>query len=115
MKHPFLIGSLGYPLLEILWRGRTHPSMALAGGLGCTAIDKFASLPGPLTYRAALSALAITGIEAACGLVWNRKYQVWDYRRMPLNWRGQICLPYTLLWGLISAGLLCIDKTDNNH
>ena len=29
----FWIGAAGYPLIELWWRGRTHPSMALAGGL----------------------------------------------------------------------------------
>ena len=29
----FLIGSFGYGLIEILWRGRTHFSMLLAGGI----------------------------------------------------------------------------------
>ena len=29
----FLIGAVGYPLLELAWRGHTHPSMALAGGM----------------------------------------------------------------------------------
>ena len=37
---PFLIGAVGYPALEVLWRGRTHPSMALAGGLGAAMIHR---------------------------------------------------------------------------
>ena len=28
----FLAGGVGYCALETLWRGRTHPSMALCGG-----------------------------------------------------------------------------------
>jgi len=35
-----------------------------------------------------------------------RQHQIWDYRRMPLQWRGQVCLPYTALWCLLSAAVL---------
>ena len=48
----------------------------------------------------------LTAIEAACGLCWNRRHQVWDYRRMPLNWRGQVCLPYAALWCLLSGAYM---------
>ena len=115
MRHPFLMGAVGYPLLEIACRGRTHPSMALAGGLSCLAIHRIGRLTAPLPVRAALSGLGVTGIEAACGLIWNRRYQVWDYRGLPLNWHGQICLPYTLLWSLLAGGILCIDNPRANH
>ena len=30
----FGMGAFGYGLIEIMWRGYTHPSMALAGGIG---------------------------------------------------------------------------------
>lgn len=111
MKHPFFAGAFGYPLLEILWRGHTHPSMALAGGLSCAAIIRLGQLRFSLPIRAILGGTAVTGIEALCGLLWNRNHQIWDYRRMPLNWRGQICLPYSLLWCLLSGTVLCIDNS----
>lgn len=107
----FALGAAGYPLLEILWRGRTDASMALAGGLGAVAIRSLARLRLPLPVRALLGGAAVTAVEAGCGLIWNRTYRVWDYRRMPLNWRGQICLPYTALWCALSFGvMLALDK-----
>ena len=39
-KGIFLIGGLGYGLLEILWRGRTHWSMLLTGGVCFIALYK---------------------------------------------------------------------------
>lgn len=111
MKHPFLLGALGYPMLEMRFRGRTHPSMALAGGLSCMAIRRIGRSRAPFPCRAVMCGLTITGIEAGCGLIWNRRYQVWDYRRMPLQWRGQICLPYTLLWCMLSGALMRIDNS----
>ncbi|MGN0779509.1 MAG: hypothetical protein ACI4MJ_10200 [Aristaeellaceae bacterium] len=110
MRHPFLLGAAGYPLLEIISRGRTHYSMALAGGLSCLLIHGVNRLKEPLPVRAVIGGLCVTGVEALCGLIWNRQYQVWDYRGLPLNWRGQICLPYTMLWSLLAWGLMCLDN-----
>ena len=103
---PFLIGAVGYPALEVLWRGRTHPSMALAGGLGAAMIHRVHRTALPPLGKSLLCGAGITAIEAACGLCWNRRHQVWDYRRMPLNWRGQVCLPYAALWCLLSGAYM---------
>lgn len=35
----FLAGSWTYPALEMIWRGKTHASMALAGGICLCLID----------------------------------------------------------------------------
>ncbi len=106
----FLIGALGYPLLEIAWRGRTHPSMALAGGLGAVLIHGINQTKHALPTKILLCGAGITAIEAACGLVWNRRHQVWDYRHMPLNWSGQICLPFSLAWCGLSAAYLLLSQ-----
>lgn len=106
----FLIGAIGYPMLELAWRGRTHPSMALAGGVSTMLIHRIGQAKLPLPEKALLCGAGITGIEAACGLIWNRHHQVWDYCRMPLNWRGQVCLPFTLAWCGLSAAYLIAEK-----
>ncbi len=106
MKGIFILGAAGYPLLELLYRGRTHYSMALAGGCSAALIGKISRLPLPLPAQALLCGAGITAVEALCGVIWNRHYAVWDYRRMPLNWRGQVCLPYSVLWCGLSALLL---------
>ena len=106
----FLLGALGYPALEVITRGRTHYSMGIAGGLSLLLIRRIGGWRGPVLRRAGLCAAGITAVEYACGRIWNRNFRVWDYRRMPLNYRGQICLPYSLLWIPVSAvGLLLHD------
>lgn len=108
MFRSFLTGFVGYPLLEVLYRGRTHYSMAFAGGMAMCLI-RFASRTAyPLPVKAFVCGTGITGIELLCGTLWNRSYAVWDYRQLPLNYRGQICLPYSLLWCALSAGALAI-------
>lgn len=106
MLGDFALGAIGYPLLELAARRRTHYSMALAGGLSTLLIRRVSRTPLRRFPQAMLCGLGITGIEYACGLVWNRDYRVWDYRRVPLNWRGQVCLPYSLLWCGLSAAVL---------
>lgn len=106
MLGTFLLGAAGYPALELLTRGRTHCSMALAGGASTLLIRRISRMRRSLPVRSLLCGAGITAIEYACGCVWNRQYRVWDYRRMPLNFRGQVCLPYSLLWCGLSAVLL---------
>lgn len=106
----FLFGAVGYPLLELLYRKRTHYSMAVAGGISASAIAAVQQLPCSLKLRSLISAICITGIEYAVGRIWNRTYRVWDYRKLPCNYKGQICLPFFLVWGMLS--LVCISFLD---
>ena len=106
----FLIGAAGYPLLEIAWRGRTHYSMAIAGGLSTVLLHRISRTKVQPFLQCIWGGVGITAVEAVCGRIWNNHYQVWDYRRMPLNWRGQVCLPYSLLWCGLAAIWLHLDK-----
>ena len=106
----FLIGATGYPLLELMTRGRTHPSMALAGSVSATVLHRIARMHRPLWQKAMLGGMAITAVEALCGAVWNRDHRVWDYRRERLHWRGQVCARFTCLWCLMAGAWMCLDK-----
>lgn len=103
----FALGGALYTLLEILWRGYTHPSMTLTGGVCLAMIYMLNSqLAGrPLILKCAIGAVGITLIELAVGLIVNVKLHlgVWDYSRVPFNFKGQICLPYSIMWLLLSA------------
>lgn len=110
----FLAGSCAYPTLEMAWRGHTHCSMAIAGGVCLCLIDWICCgrLAGKsLLARCVAGAGLITGVELAAGLIVNTGLGlgVWDYSNMPLNIMGQVCLPYSALWfGLtIPAMALC--------
>ena len=93
------LGALGggaYVGLEYLWRGYSHGSMFAAGGVCFLLLGQVRRSP-PL-IRPILGAAVITGVELVTGLLVNQDYQVWDYRRSPGNFLGQICPAYTLLW-----------------
>ncbi|MBQ8621089.1 MAG: hypothetical protein IJ422_02120 [Oscillospiraceae bacterium] len=111
----FSLGGAGYVGLELLWRGWSHYSMFLAGGSAFLLLGvlqrRGKAIPMPL--RAAAGALAITAVELTAGLIFNRNYGVWDYRNLPMNFQGQICLPFTLLWYPLSAGAMVLyDRLD---
>ena len=104
------IGGLGYGAIELLWRGHTHPTMPVAGGLTFLAFTKIAEKykHKPLILKAMLCAASATGIELAFGLVFNKalKMGVWDYSKMPCNFLGQICPTFSLLWCALAIPVL---------
>ena len=101
----FIFGAISYSAIEILWRGHTHWTMALAGGLCAMLIYIFcAHFPTmPLWIRSLAGALIITGVEFCTGMVVNivLGWDVWNYSRRPFNIYGQICPLYSFLWFLM--------------
>ena len=106
----FLLGGSGYVALELLWRGRSHFAMFLAGGLCFLLLGQLNRVKPrlPLWLRCLVGAGIVTFVELGVGLLANRDYAIWDYRQMPVNFHGQICLVYSLLWipvSLLGLGL----------
>ena len=107
----FTAGGAGYVGLELIWRGRSHSSMFLAGGccfLLLGLLDRVRKLPLPA--KGAAGAGIITAVELVAGLIANRDFTVWDYRNMPLNFLGQICLGYSLLWIPVGMGGIVLHR-----
>lgn len=102
----FYMGGGAYMTLEFLWRGRSHGSMFLLGGLCFLFIGKLSSVltKVPLAVQLLIFSAMITFLELLTGLAVNGSYRVWDYRAVPYNFLGQICLPFTLLWIPVSFG-----------
>ena len=101
----FCVGGWGYMGLEFLWRGYSHGSMFLAGGVCFLLLGGLSRarprLPGWLRYP--VGALIITMVELAAGLLVNRQFRVWDYRDQWGNFCGQICPVFTVLWIPVAA------------
>lgn len=102
----FLLGGTGYVGLEHLWRGYSHSSMFLAGGICFLLLGRLEQTRPrlPTLPRAIVGSGIITMVELAAGLLVNRDYRVWDYRSLPGNYLGQICPQYFLLWIPVAAG-----------
>ena len=101
----FAIGGGAYTALELAFRRKSHISMFFLGGACFIAIGKLQQkMPhmGTLARMASGSAICTAG-ELAVGLTLNRDYRIWDYRGLPGNYRGQISVPFSLLWMPLSA------------
>lgn len=98
----FIIGAVGYGTLEILFRGATHWTMPITGGI-CLLFLYYMNLKNekaPLWQKCLKGALIITAIEFTVGCIVNLwlGWNVWDYSRYSYNILGQVCLAFTLIW-----------------
>ena len=111
----FLAGGRLYTWIELLWRGRTHWTMFLLGGLCFVIMGLLNEYAIPWHWcflrQVLVSACAITVCEFCTGCVVNLwlGWQVWDYSDLQLNLYGQICLYYFLLWIPLSAVGIILD------
>lgn len=112
----FLFGGILYYSLEIIFRGHSHYSMFMAGGMAIVLINISRKLSfikrRNIFVKAVAGGLIITAIEFVIGVVFNLflKQNVWNYAKLPLNVLGQICIPFTLLWIMLSFPALFICK-----
>ena len=110
----WLIGGAVYYGIEMLWRGYSHPSMFIVGGLcflAVGAINNCLSWELGIVWQSLIGAGIITVVELVAGIVFNvwLGLGVWDYSALPLNFMGQICLWFTLLWIPIAAFAIWLD------
>jgi len=110
----FLIGGAVYVAIEILYRGWSHWSMFVLGGicfLAIGAINYFLLWNTPLTLQMLIGACIITSLEFLTGSIVNLQlgWNVWDYSRLPLNLYGQISLPSSLAWYFLAGIGIYLD------
>ncbi|MEA4986845.1 MAG: hypothetical protein VB095_02195 [Anaerovorax sp.] len=110
----FFIGAIGYSTLEIAFRGYTHWTMALTGGLCFCFLyminEHFQKTA--LWKRCLLGATVITGVEFIVGCIVNLwfRWNVWDYSALPLHLFGQICILFSILWFFLCIPIFLLSK-----
>ena len=109
----FVIFGLMYVTIELLYRGHTHYSMFIVGGICGVLIglinDNTPDMP--LLPQCVLGAVIITVIELLTGLFLNvyLGLNVWDYSNQPFNFMGQICPQFCIIWCILSILVIRID------
>lgn len=101
----FIFGAIGYGSIEMLWRGHTHWTMLLLGGVCLYLIYLISTrMREKLWQKLLMCAAAISALEFAVGCLVNLRlgWAVWDYSDMPYNLLGQICPTFSLMWLLLS-------------
>ena len=117
-KHLVLaeVGGVIYVALELAWRGRSHWTMFILGGVCFAAlglINEVFPWDMPLWWQIVIGACLITALEFMTGCVVNLwlGWTVWDYSSLPGNILGQICPQYCLLWLPVSlAAVLVVER-----
>ena len=108
------IGGLTYMGIEILWRGHTHWTMGVLGGV-CFALigllDEVQDHP-PMLLQMVQGAAIVTALELLVGLIVNRwlGWGVWDYSDMPGNLWGQVCPQFAAAWLVLSWAAVKLEN-----
>ena len=113
----FALGGIGYAAIEVIWRGYTHWSMMIAGGV-CFIIFSVVEerlRERSLLLKAVLCALGVTMVEFVFGVIFNLilGMAVWDYSHIPFNILGQVCPVFSLLWVGIAIAFLPLANAIN--
>jgi hypothetical protein len=116
-KYLFLwyFGGATFCVVETLWRGYSHWTMIVLGGVCFIALgllnNEVLKWETPLPLQMLIGSGIITALEFIVGLVVNvwLGWGVWDYSGLPLNFLGQICLPFSAIWFLLSAVGIVLD------
>lgn len=109
----FLIFGSIYIIIELLYRGHTHYSMFMIGGICGVLIglinDNTPDMP--LLPQCILGTIIITIIELLSGLFLNiyLGLNIWDYSNQPFNFMGQICPQFSIIWCALSVLVIYID------
>lgn len=110
----FAVGGGGYYSIELLFRGYSHWSMFVLGGIClilCGFVNEGDRRNIPLWIQMALCSLIITTLELDTGLIFNiwLGMDIWDYSYQPFNFLGQICPLFTLIWFFLSILAIVAD------
>lgn len=116
LKYLFLFwfGGSTYVTIEVLWRGYSHWTMLLLAGflfIIVGLLNEIWEWETSILLQILISTCLATFLEFIVGYIINIKlgWNVWDYSNIPFNFMGQICLPYTLLWIIISFIAIILD------
>ena len=115
----FLIGGFIYMGIELLWRGRTHWTMGIVGGICFVLIgliNELFTFEMYMLTQAIIGAIIVTIVEYISGCIINIHFglAVWDYSNLPFNIQGQVCLLFSFLWVLLSVVAIYADDILRN-
>lgn len=110
----FLCGGAVYALLETVWRGHTHWTMAVMGGvlfLLIGGMNNWLPWDMSLILQVGVGTAMVTAVEFAAGLILNvwLGLGIWDYSGLPGNILGQICPQFTVAWAGLSLVAILLD------
>ncbi len=106
------IGGSLYYSIEYIFRGFSHWSMFVLGGICFLYIfmqGKETSWQEPLWIQVIRCTIFVVASEFITGIIVNKwlGWNVWDYSEQPFHLLGQICLPFAVFFsGLCALAIL---------
>ncbi len=111
----FVFGFMAYITIETLYRGHSYWLMGLCGGFAILILDQInnrISWDFDLILQGCIGSVVITIFELIIGeLSLHGVVPVmWDYSNCFMNYKGIICLPFSLLWIVVALiAIFCAD------
>ena len=108
------IGGFTYVFVELIYRGYSHWTMFIVGGL-CGyfigLVNEIFPWDMPFWKQTLIGSGIVTVIEFISGCIINLwlGWNVWDYSDLPLNILGQISLLFCFFWLFLVAAWIYSD------
>ena len=99
------VGGTIYYLIENLFRGFSHWSMFVLGGICFLYFGWQSRCNDPMWIQVLRCTLFVICGEFITGMIVNKwlEWAVWDYSNQPYNLYGQICLPFAVFFSGLSV------------
>lgn len=115
-----VVGGLSYGIIELIYRQKTYYLMILCGAIAIILLDKindYISWDMDILLQGCIGSLIITGMEFTIGNLYLMGIvpKMWDYSNVWLNYKGIICLPFSLIWILLSICAILLADTINYY
>lgn len=99
----FLLGGSIYYMMEIIFRGYSHASMFIVGGIAYILIgiiNEYFPWDMYIETQAFIGVSTVLVLEFISGCILNLwlKLNVWDYSNQFGNILGQVCLLFAIIW-----------------
>ena len=117
----FTVGFCLYITMEVLFRGYSFPLMGVCAGLVVVLLDKIndhISWDIDILVQCTLGMLMVTIMELIIGTIFqstNLLPVMWDYSNLPLNFNGIICIPFMVLWMVLSFIAILVADSINYY
>lgn len=110
----FCSGGAAYGIIELLWRGYTHLSMLILGGICFRLLIRISKTERRLAVKSFTGGVCITVAEFLTGCVVNLwlGLSVWDYTKEPCQLMGQVCIRFFLLWTFACFAVIPLCQPD---